>query len=105
MSVKYYYFLFEIKEHLKEDGRETTTTITKAETLNKFFSSTFAAEIVEDSPVNHDTPFLGEYLNSFTRTLETVRDILHGLNPGKSPGPDGWHPFLLKNISDLISFP
>ena len=89
----------------KADGTEATTALAKAGTLNKFFSSTFTAEILEDSPVNHDMPFLGEYLNSFTITPEMVRDKLHGLNPEKSPGPDGWHPVLLKNTSDLIRFP
>ena len=33
-----------------------------------------------------------------------VRDKLHDLNPEKSPGPDGWHPILLKYTSDLINF-
>ena len=30
---------------------------------------------------------------------------LQDLNPGKTPGPDGWHPVLLKNLADLISLP
>ena len=34
-----------------------------------------------------------------------IRDKLHDLNPEKKPDPDGWHPTLLKNTSDLISFP
>ena len=89
----------------KVDGTEATTAIAKAETLNKFFSSIFTTEILVDSPVNHDTPFLGDYLNSFTITPEMVRDKLHDLNPGKSPGPDGWHSILLKYTSDLINFP
>ena len=30
---------------------------------------------------------------------------LRELKPGKSPGPDMWHPIFLKNIADLISKP
>ena len=34
-----------------------------------------------------------------------VYNKLIDLNSGKSPGPDGWHPCLLKEISDLIDIP
>ena len=27
------------------------------------------------------------------------------VNPGKSPGPDGWHPFPLKKLRDMIKMP
>ena len=32
-----------------------------------------------------------------------VEEKLRGPNANKSPGPDGWHPIFLKNITDLIS--
>ena len=25
------------------------------------------------------------------------------LNPGKTPGADGWHPIVLKNVADIVS--
>ena len=50
-------------------------------------------------------PFLGKYLDSFTITPEIVREKLQELNPGKTPGPDGWHPVFLKNILDLVTLP
>ena len=34
-----------------------------------------------------------------------VLDKLRELNPGKTPGPDGWHPYFLKSIADIISIP
>ena len=34
-----------------------------------------------------------------------VIEKLNKLNPNKSPGPDGWHPVLLKNIADCIALP
>ena len=44
-------------------------------------------------------------LNHFIITPEIVFKKLQDLNPGKTPGPDGWHPVLLKNIADLIVQP
>ena len=34
-----------------------------------------------------------------------VQKKLEQLNPGKTPGPDGWHPMLLKGIADVVSLP
>ena len=34
-----------------------------------------------------------------------VREKIQGLKPGKSPGPDGWHPFSLKKLCDNIKVP
>ena len=34
-----------------------------------------------------------------------VQEKLKQLNPGKTPGPDGWHPVLLIGIADVISLP
>ena len=54
---------------------------------------------------NDDTQFLGEYLDTFTIAPQMVLEKLRDLNPGKIPGPDGWHPYFLKNIADIISLP
>ena len=34
-----------------------------------------------------------------------VQVKIQEMKPGKSPGPDGWHPVFLKNVADLISQP
>ena len=81
------------------------TALEKAQILNTFFSSTFTEERLEDLPINTENPFLGEYLGSFVITPEMVDKKLQELNQGKSPGPDGWHPVYLKNVSDLIAAP
>ena len=44
-------------------------------------------------------------LGSFNIEPEAVQKKLHDLNPGKTPGEDGWHPIFLKNITDLIIEP
>ena len=88
---------------MKMDGSEAVTAPEKAETQNSFFSSNFTEENLELP--NDDTPFLGEYLDAFTITPQMVLDKLRELNPGKTPGPDGWHPYFLKSIADIISIP
>ena len=91
---------------LKTDGSEATTALDKAETLNTFFASNFTEDgSIDDESQCENPPFLGEYLNHFVITKETVEEKLRQLNPNKSPGPDGWHPSFLKNIEDLISSP
>ena len=36
---------------------------------------------------------------------ENVKEILSGLNSGKSCGPDGIHPRLLQELSDILCTP
>ena len=59
---------------------------------------------MDDIP-NDSEPFLGEYLDAFIITQQMVLQKIQEMNPGKSPGPDGWHPVFLKNVADLISQP
>ena len=49
--------------------------------------------------------FIGDPLDTFVIEDEMVLKKLRELKPGKSPGPDMWHPIFLKNIADLISTP
>ena len=74
---------------VKEDGTEAVTLSEKAETLNRYFSSNLTGENMELP--NDDTPFLGEHIDTFTITPQMVLVKLRELNPGKTPGPDGWH--------------
>ena len=34
-----------------------------------------------------------------------VNEKIKDLNPGKTPGPDGWHPIFLKSIAEQIISP
>ena len=87
-----------------KDGTAAVTPLEKAETLNEFFSSVFTDENMENLPEDSDV-YLGDYLNNFIITPEAVLTKLTNLNPGKTPGPDQWHPLFLKTIADLISLP
>lgn len=88
----------------RKDGSKATSPLEKAETLNNFFSSVFTDEHIESIPEG-SSDFLGNYLSQFIITQEVVQEKLEKLNPGKTPGPDKWHPLLLKGIADLISLP
>ena len=55
---------------VKEDGMEAVTSSEKAETLNRYFSSNSTGENKELP--NDDTPFLGEYIDTFTITPQIV---------------------------------
>ena len=89
----------------KQDGTEAATASAKAESLNKYFSSTFTEELLEVIPSNTNNPFLGDYLDTFEITPQMILEKLQDLNPEKSPGPDGWYPVLLKNLAYLINTP
>ena len=87
-----------------QDESTATTPLEKANTLNDFFSSVFTEEHLESLP-QATTEFTGKYLRNFVIDESDVYEKLMKLNPGKTPGPDKWHPRFLKNIADLISHP
>ena len=62
-------------------------------------------ERLEDIPESTEEYFLGDYLDGFIITPKMLSEKIQGLNPGKSPGPDGWHPFPLKKLCDMIKVP
>ena len=90
---------------IKPDGTEAISSSDKAETLNNFFSSNFTDERLEDIPESTEEYFLGDYLNRFIITPKMVSEKIQGLNPGKSLGPDLWHPIPLKKLCNMIKEP
>ena len=90
---------------MRKDGTKATSAAEKAEALNEFFCTTFTEEDLTNVPSSSDQSYEGETLGSFNIEPEAVQKKLHALNPGKTPGEDGWHPIFLKNITDLIIEP
>ena len=86
------------------NGTTASPSKEKAETLNEFFSSVFTDEQLDNIPEER-YEFLGNYLRTFVISQERVEAKLAKLNPSKTPGPDKWHPLLLRSIADLISLP
>ena len=86
-----------------ETGKVTTDS-EKAETLNKFFSDVFTDEDTSNIPRFH-TEDIRKPLEELKITEEEVKKRLESLNEHKSPGPDGLHPRVLKELSNEISKP
>ncbi len=87
-----------------EDGTLTKTDQEKAQVLNKFFTSVFTKEDLTNIPNIGSKDGLQE-LDTFTITEDEVRKKLNSLKPSKSPGPDGLHPKLLKELAPGLSYP
>ena len=86
-----------------ETGKATTDS-EKAETLNKFSSDAFTDEDTSNIPSFH-TEDTRKPLEKLKITEEEVKKRLESLNQNKSPGPDGLHPRVLKELSSEISKP
>ena len=65
----------------------------KAEVLNDFFASVFTRENQDEMPTMNDKEF-DKPLNNIT--INTGRESLKRLNPGKSMGPDEINHYRLK---------
>ena len=92
------------KSYRNKDNTEATTPEEKAETLNTSFSGNFTDELSQHIP-NDSEDFVGEFLDSFVIHPDDVMEKNRKLHPGKTPGPDGWHPIILKNVADIVSKP
>ncbi len=58
----------------------------------------FTNENINTMP-NFETKHQGEPLDNIIITQETVKKALEKLKPGKSQGPDGLHPKILKETT------
>ena len=86
-----------------EEGM-AVTDLEKSEDLNDFFSSVFTIE--EDGPTPQlTTRDITVAMPHLEITEAIVKKKLEGLNTNKSAGPDGLHPRLLRELSEVISKP
>ena len=88
----------------KPDGSQAETDQDKAETLNQFFASVFTVEDMSNVPSFQDRAFL-TILDNITFTQDMVRECLSKLDHSKSPGPDGVHNRVLKELADILAQP
>ena len=75
-----------------------------AKRQNEFFSDAFTEEDTSNIPSFHIED-IRKPLEELDITEEKVKERLESLNPHKSPGPDGLHPRVLKELSNEISKP
>lgn len=94
-----------IPDIVRNDGEMVTNNIDKAEEFNTFFCSVFTDEDPEDKPELPRREHVLSNLCDITMEREDIRKILLGLNPDKSPGPDGVHPKILKECAKELTVP
>ncbi|XP_058028993.1 uncharacterized protein LOC131193128 [Ahaetulla prasina] len=89
---------------LGESGKKMTSNREKADLFNSYFASVFTQKEKTIQPIKNSTT---------KNRLETqvkigkkmVSEHLSTLDEFKSPGPDGLHPKVLKELADVISEP
>jgi hypothetical protein len=87
-----------------EDVELTTSDEEKAEVLLDFFSSIFTTEDKGTMPP-FDSRNVQSVLEYIDVTDDKVKSFLLKLNTSKSPGPDGLHPRVLKELAEIINKP
>ena len=93
--------------HTEVDGKKVTGTSDseKADILADFFSSVFTMEELGYVYPDMCTPTVVESSSDEEFSEEEVRKLLLGLNVSKSPGPDQFHPVVLRELADIIHIP
>ena len=87
----------ETKENVTESDKE------KADVLADFFTSVFTKDPGNEMP--DIEPKQVPELNDIIIIPELVKKKMDNLKINKSPGPDLLHPRLLKELSDVLSYP
>ena len=95
-----------IAELENDMGELTNSDQEKCDILNNFFSSVFTKEN-DDEDIPEFT-YENDILNPLLTCTVTIKDFenaLFKLNVNKSPGPDNFHPKLLKNSAKSLAKP
>ena len=87
---------------LNDSGQKVSTEDGKAILLNRFFSSVFTAEDLTCVPSCENKDFSSP-LSEIDIVKADVAKRLSVLNPNMSPGPDGFHPRVLKELAHELS--
>ena len=90
----------------KDDNSYTINDKEKAEALDKLFSSVFTRENLANIPnIKEGEHSKGVFISNIYITEKAVMTKLKELNPSKSPGEDGIHPRILKELHKVLAKP
>ena len=89
----------------KPDGTFTSSDTEIANALNQQYSSVFTKEDTSNMPNIPLKPLITAELQAFNITEDDVLKELIALQPNKSPGVDGVHPRVLKELSEELVKP
>jgi len=88
---------------LKPDGTLTNTDEEKVNTLNDYFTSVFTrTAVLNEDP---DVKEMDTFLDNIDVTVDEVLKNLSCLKTNKSAGPDSFHPKVLFEVRQSISYP
>ena len=88
----------------RSDGSFTKCDHKMVNILNDYFGTVFTVENTESIPSLGDR-CSDHRLATVTITIEDVWNKLVTLNPGKSSGPDGCHPHVLREVKEGVVTP
>ena len=91
-----------VPDSVELDNSSYSTAEEKAEAFNRYFSSVFNNDtsLPDNLP---STPFTDTTITSITLTTKEVLSALQRLDPNKTPGPDGFHPRILKECAKELA--
>ena len=84
----------------KDDGSRTESDRETADLLSEFFQSVYTSEPAGDVPTLPTV--IGDIVDDFTFTKEDVEEKLNKLSGDKCPGPDQFHPRVLRECSKRV---
>ena len=89
----------------RKDGTFTSNDGEAAEALNDQYFDTFTKEDTTNIPNIEMKPLQTDPLTTFNLNRDRVLKVIQNLKINKSPGIDGIHPRVLKEIAEIISYP
>ena len=93
-----------VRDLERPDGSLASEDSEKAEILSSFFAGVFTAE-TDDTDTPHLARRQQKSLDDIHITPERVQQKLRELRVTSSPGPDGFHPRILKELASVLSVP